>query len=73
MIHLRIIDATHRMDPPPGSGPEIRPLFVRRVDDCFVSSWELTHDEIAMIQEGSGVVELWIMGNAHPPVALRVV
>lgn len=71
MIPLRIEGATLIMKAPPGKEGEVRDLHIARVDDCSVSRWEPTPDELAVLNAG-GSVELWVMGR-QPPVALKVV
>lgn len=71
MIPLRIDGATHIMKPPAGCD-DVRDLHIVLLDgDIFVSRWEPTPDELAMLNSG-GSVELQIMGS-QPPVALKVV
>lgn len=69
MIALRIEGATHVMRAPIGS-EGVTDLYVRQIDDCVVSRWEPTPDELATLNKG-GSVELWVMGG-QPPVALKV-
>ena len=70
MIPLRIAGATHVMNPP-GGKHDVRPLIVRQIEDCFVSRWEPTPGELAILNAG-GSVELWVIGH-QPPVALTAV
>ncbi|WP_035979756.1 hypothetical protein [Kozakia baliensis] len=67
MIPLRIEGADVIMR---GNTPDVRDLHVKRIDGCFVSRWEATPAEIAELNNG-GSVELWVMGEALPPVMLR--
>jgi hypothetical protein len=69
VIPLRIEGATARFV---SSDPSVRPLFVLETDDAFVSRWEPTPDELALLIEG-GSVELWICARFHPPVTMKVV
>lgn len=55
------------MKAPPGQ-PEVRDLHVALIDGCYVSRWEPTPTELALLNAG-GSVELWVMG-AQPPVML---
>lgn len=69
MMPLRIAGATHKFVAPEGM-PDVRPLFVRKVNGVCYSHWELTPAEIAAINIG-GVVRLAIVGS-QPPVGLCV-
>lgn len=67
MIPMRIEGADLIMR---GNGPGVRDLHVKRIDDCCVSRWEPTPDELAVLNAG-GSVELWVIGG-QPAVALQV-
>jgi hypothetical protein len=69
MMALRIADATHIMKGPPGD-LTVYDLHVKVVDGSYVSRWEPTPDELAILNAG-GSVELWVRGG-QPPVALQV-
>lgn len=45
------------------------PLYVKQVDECFVSRFEPTPEELAVLNAG-GSVELWIVG-CQPPIHIR--
>lgn len=51
--------------------PDAQPLYAVVVQDCYVSRWEPTPDELAILMEG-GSVELWVVGM-QPPVHIRAV
>lgn len=54
-----------------GGRDAVRYLFARQVDNCLVTRWEPTPDELKMLNEG-GSVELWVWGTrSHPPVMLQ--
>lgn len=63
MIPLRIEGATAKMV---GSTEDVRPLFVREIEGCYVSKWEPTPDELDILNKG-GAVEVWIKGM-QPPI-----
>ena len=67
MIPLRISNATTKMT---GSTEDVRPLFVREVDGCFVSRWEPTPEELDILSVG-GSVEVWVQGG-QPPIYIGV-
>jgi hypothetical protein len=69
MIALHIAGATHIMKGP-ADRADIYDLHVKKVDDSYVSRWEPTPEELAILNAG-GSVELWVMGG-QPPVALQV-
>ena len=68
MTPLKISGATARLA---GGSEEVRPLFVRQVDDCLVSRWEPTQKELDTLFDG-GSVEVWVQGNSHPPLYIGV-
>ena len=54
------------------SDPDVRDLHVVVLDgDCYVSRWERTPDELALLNAG-GSVELQVLAG-QPPVALNAV
>lgn len=54
-----------------GGRDGVRDLFARRVDNCLVTRWEPTPDELKTLNNG-GSVELWVWGTrSHPPVMLQ--
>ncbi len=63
MIPLKIEGADMRLD---GNGT-VRPLYVKIEDGCYISRWELTPEELEMLNQG-GSVELWVDSSSHPPV-----
>lgn len=67
MIPVIIAGATHRMDPPTGM-PECAALHVIRDGDTFISAWEPTPAELAILNRG-GLVTLFVQGG-QPPVML---
>jgi hypothetical protein len=71
MTPLRHIAATLNMRAPKGVvGPHIE-LQVAFIDGSFVSRWEPSPAELAMLNAG-GSVELWVLGH-QPPVMLQAV
>lgn len=71
MIPLRIEGATMIMKAPPGLEGEVRDLHVAVIEGCFVSRWEPTPAELALLSAG-GSIELWVMGG-QPPVFIKAV
>lgn len=65
MIPLVIEGANCTMGPPEGMSNDVRSLRVKVVDDCFISRWEPTPDELIILVAG-GSVELWCKGGMPP-------
>ena len=74
MMPRRIAGATHRLEPPKGWGDTCErscaALSIRVDGDVYLSAWEPTPDEIAMLVAGGSVV-LRVLGG-QPPVVLSV-
>lgn len=68
MIPLRIQGANVVMKAPPGMEDEVHDLHCLVTEGFYVSRWEPTPDELAVLVAG-GSVELWVMGG-QPPVYL---
>lgn len=54
-----------------GNGADVADLKVIRTQDCFVSAWIPTPEEVAAINAGAPVY-LCIYGDKHPPVYVGV-
>lgn len=69
MIPLRITGATHVMHAPPGND-DVRDLHVRVEGGVYLSRWEPTPAELALLNAG-GSVELAVLGG-QPTVSIAV-
>ena len=69
--------SNNRILTPPGDRDDVSPLPVTHVIDpsdgtCWhISYWRPTPQEIEQLANGA-TVALFVMGSAHPPVALEV-
>lgn len=38
----------------------------------MTTAWRLTEDQIALLIQSGGIVEITLMGDTHPPIAVQV-
>jgi len=72
MIPVKTNQSNAVLKPAKGTEASVSPLPVARDPRSVTSTWQLTKDDVALINSNGGLISISIVGQTHPPLFMHV-